>query len=87
MLAFGLLAYVMEANRFPIAPTILGLVLGGMLEQNLVTSLIKADGSVTAFFTRPIAGGLGIATLLVWVSPLLLRHLRRGAATAAQPGE
>ncbi len=44
MLVFGLLAYVMEANAFPIAPTILGLVLGGMLEQNFVTSMIKADG-------------------------------------------
>ena len=59
MLAFGLLAYVMEANRFPIAPTILGLVLGGMLEQNFVTSMIKADGASLAFFARPIAGALG----------------------------
>ena len=59
MLAFGLLAYVMEANRFPIAPTILGLVLGGMLEQNFVTSMIKADGESAAFFERPIAGRWG----------------------------
>ena len=77
MLAFGLLAYVMEANRFPIAPTILGLVLGGMLEQNFVTSLIKADGQISAFFARPIAGVLGVATLLVWLSPLIVRLVRR----------
>lgn len=77
MLVFGLFAYLMEANRFPIAPTILGLVLGGMLEQNLVTSLIKADGSMAAFFSRPIAGGLGVATLLVWFSPLLLKIVRK----------
>ncbi|MEO5961356.1 MAG: tripartite tricarboxylate transporter permease [Opitutaceae bacterium] len=77
MLAFGLLAYAMEANRFPIAPTILGLVLGGMLEQNFVTSMIKADGRLAAFFERPIAGALGVATLLVWVSPLMLGWLRR----------
>ncbi len=57
MLAFGLLAYCMEANGFPIAPTILGLVLGGMLEQNFVTSMIKAGGNPLAFFERPIAGG------------------------------
>jgi putative tricarboxylic transport membrane protein len=76
MLVFGLLAYVMEANRFPIAPTILGLVLGGMLEQNFVTSMIKADGNVMAFFERPIAGVLGLVTLLVWLSPLVVRSWR-----------
>jgi TctA family transporter len=77
MLAFGLLAYVMEANRFPIAPTILGLVLGGMLEQNFVTSMIKADGNFGTFFSRPIAGVLGIVTILVWLSPLIIRAVKR----------
>ena len=76
MLGFGLLAYGMEANRFPIAPTILGLVLGGMLEQHFVTSLIKADGAGSAFFARPIACGLGIATMVIWLSPLMVRWLR-----------
>src|SRR5688572_582947 len=79
MLGFGLLAYVMEANRFPIAPAILGLVLGGMLEQNFVTSMIKADGNFGAFFARPIAGTLGVATILVWLSPVVFRRLRRAA--------
>ncbi len=78
MLAFGLLAYVMEANEFPIAPTILGMVLGGMLEQNFVTSMIKADGNPLAFFERPIAGVLGIVTILIWFSPLVVRTLGRG---------
>ncbi len=71
MLAFGMLGYVMESNRFPIAPAILGLVLGGMLEQHFVTSLLKADGDWTAFFARPLAGALGVATLLVWLSPFI----------------
>lgn len=73
MLVFGLLAYVMEANAFPIAPTILGLVLGGMLEQNFVTSMIKADGNLLAFFARPIAGSLGVVTIAVWLSPVVRR--------------
>jgi TctA family transporter len=77
MLVFGVLAYAMEANRFPIAPTILGLVLGGMLEQNFVTSMIKADGNFGAFFERPIAGSLGVVTLLVWLSPFVIGWLRR----------
>jgi TctA family transporter len=85
MLAFGLLAYAMEGNGFPIAPTILGLVLGGMLEQNFVTSMIKADGSLGAFFARPIAGMLGVATIAVWLTPLVLRRLRQRQVSRSQP--
>ncbi|NCW86811.1 MAG: C4-dicarboxylate ABC transporter permease, partial [Oxalobacteraceae bacterium] len=44
ILCFGVIAFVMEENGFPIAPVILGAVLGKMLEENLVTSLIKSDG-------------------------------------------
>jgi TctA family transporter len=72
MLAFGLLAYVMERNDFPIAPTILGMVLGGMLEQNFVTSMIKAGGNPLAFFERPLAAVLGVATMLIWFAPFFL---------------
>ena len=84
MLAFGLLAYVMEANEFPIAPTILGLVLGAMLEQNLVTSMIKVEGNPLGFFDRPIAAALGVITLLIWLSPIAIRLLgrRRASSTA-----
>jgi TctA family transporter len=48
-----------------------------MLEENFVTSMIKSDGRVLAFFERPIAAALGAMTLAVWFLPLLLRHLRR----------
>jgi TctA family transporter len=48
-----------------------------MLEQHLVTSMIKADGDLLAFVERPVAGGLAAATLLVWLSPLVLGWWRR----------
>jgi putative tricarboxylic transport membrane protein len=82
MLAFGLLAYFMEANDFPIAPTILGLVLGAMLEQNFVTSLIKVDGNPLGFFGRPIAAALGVVTLLIWLFPIAIRLLSRGRSSS-----
>jgi TctA family transporter len=66
MLAFGVIGFLMEENDFPVAPVILGIVLGPMLEQSFVTSMIKSDGSFLAFFARPIAGVLGAVTLLVW---------------------
>ena len=76
MLVAGVIAYLLEANRFPIAPAILGVVLGGMLEENFITSMIKSNGSLAAFFQRPIALGLAVITLLVWFAPLVLRGLR-----------
>ena len=76
MLVAGLLAYVLEANGFPIAPAILGVVLGEMLEENFVTSMIKSDGSLLAFFGRPIAATLGALTLAAWFLPPIIRRLR-----------
>jgi putative tricarboxylic transport membrane protein len=66
MLVMGLIGWLMEQNGFPIAPAILGLVLGEMLEQNFMTSMIKADGAFIMFFERPIAAALGVTTLLIW---------------------
>ena len=48
MLVAGVVAYVLEENGFPIAPAILGVVLGGMLEENFITSMIKSDGNLLA---------------------------------------
>ena len=80
MLAAGLIAYVLEENQFPIAPAILGVVLGGMLEENFITSMIKSDGNLGAFFSRPIAAGLAVITILIWIVPTLLKLLRRSRA-------
>ncbi|CAN5820346.1 tripartite tricarboxylate transporter permease [soil metagenome] len=78
MLVAGVVAYLLEQNDFPISPLILGVVLGGMLEENLVSSLIKSNGDPVAFFERPISATLGVVTILIWLSPLFRR--RRHAA-------
>ncbi|MBL6946437.1 MAG: tripartite tricarboxylate transporter permease [Rhodospirillales bacterium] len=77
MLVLGIIAYVMEENQIPVAPAILGIVLGPMLEDNFLTSMIKSDGSIVGFFDRPISAVLGIATILVWMIPLVLMFKRR----------
>jgi TctA family transporter len=66
MLVMGVAGWVLEENGFPVAPIILGLVLGEMFEHNFMTSMIKADGSFLAFFERPIAGVLGVLTVAIW---------------------
>lgn len=70
MLVMGVLAYFMEENGFPVAPTILGIVLGTMLEDNFMSSMIKADGDLMGFFSRPIAATLGVLVIAVWLVPL-----------------
>ena len=83
ILVFGLLAFVLEENGFPVAPAILGVVLGQMMEENFIKSMIKSDGDVTAFVTRPIAGGLAAATCIILLWPVgawAWRRLFRAAA-------
>lgn len=75
MVVMGLIGWLMEEHGFPIAPAILGLVLGEMLEQNFMTSMIKADGAFIMFFERPIAATLGVMTLLIW-GTMLWRGIR-----------
>lgn len=77
MLIFGILAWLMEENGFPVAPAILGIVLGRMLEDNFMSSMIKADGDIAGFFSRPISAVLGVVTISIWVLPPLLKLLRR----------
>ena len=80
MLAAGVAGFFMERWGFPVAPTILGVVLGTMVEEQFFASLIKADGNLLVFFERPIAGTLGALCLLIWLWPLARRLRSRGAA-------
>lgn len=84
MLILGVMAYVMEENGFPVAPAILGIVLGPMLEDSFMSSMIKADGDLLGFFSRPIAATLGVVAIVLWLVPLL-GLLRRRAGKVVAP--
>ncbi|MDR7094256.1 tripartite tricarboxylate transporter permease [Hydrogenophaga laconesensis] len=56
MLAFGLIGFFLRHYGYPMAPLVLGIVLGDLLEKNLRRALILSDGDLSPFFTRPIAG-------------------------------
>ncbi len=77
ILVFGVLAFVLENNGFPVAPAILGMVLGNLLEENFVTSMIKSDGNMLMFFTRPLAGALAFFTIVVLLWPVASYFWRR----------
>ena len=71
ILATGFMSFIMQENGFPVAPLILGMIMGELLEENFMQAMIAADGNILAFFSRPIAATLGITTILVWFSPLI----------------
>lgn len=64
MMAFGILGFLMRLMRYPMAPLILGIILGGMIDQNLRRSLVLFERDPTAILTRPIAMGLVVLCLV-----------------------
>jgi TctA family transporter len=85
--AFGVIGYVMERNGYPVAAMVLGIVMGTMVEQSFVTSLIKSDGSLLPFFERPVSAVLASITILCLAWPLAAiayeRWTSRGGAAQA----
>ena len=63
MLVFGLIGFVLRDLKFPVAPLILGLVLGDLLDKNLLRGLTLTAGDVSPFFTRPVSAVLCAITL------------------------
>lgn len=74
---FGIVGYFMDRNGYPVAALVLGAVMGTMVEQNFVTSLIKSDGSVLPFFNRPVASVLALMTFAAMLWPLGVWFKRR----------
>jgi len=74
MLAFGLLGFALRLLNYPMAPLVLGLVLGDLLEKSLRRGLVLSDGDLTPFFTRPISAALCALIVLIVVSQFVLRR-------------
>ncbi|WP_306222899.1 tripartite tricarboxylate transporter permease [Bosea beijingensis] len=79
MLAFGVLAFVLEENDFPVAPVILGVVLGPLLEEYFINSMIKSDGRLIGLVDRPIAAVLAAITIGI-IGWTVIASLRAGKA-------
>jgi TctA family transporter len=76
----------MEANGYPVAAMVLGIVMGTMVEQAFVTSLIKSDGSILPFFERPVAAILAAMAIGALLWPVMVwawRKVRPVQAAAA----
>jgi putative tricarboxylic transport membrane protein len=76
LIAFGLLGFLMSKFGFPVAPLILGFVLGDAMERAVRQSLAMSEGNPLILVSRPISAFLLAMALLILVSPLW-RRLRR----------
>ena len=68
MVIIGVIAVGFRVLNFPLAPLLLGFILGGMLEENLRRALLISDGSLEFLWQRPITAtiiAITIATLLI----------------------
>ena len=90
MVAVGVGAFFLRRRGYHMAPFVLGLVLGGLLDKSLRRGLVLSGGNLAPFFTRPICAVLAtvtILTILLYVPPVrlglgtLIRRRRRVAAS------
>ncbi len=75
--AIGLLGFLMRRYEFPVAPVVIGLILGPLAELQLRRALSISQGDATVFLTHPLSASILAATVLVLVGPRLWRRLRR----------
>ncbi|MGQ9637938.1 MAG: tripartite tricarboxylate transporter permease [Thermodesulfobacteriota bacterium] len=73
MIGFGILGYILRQMNYPMAPLVLGIILGDLMDKNLRRGLVLTDGDLSPFFTRPICLVLWIMTfssILLSITPL-----------------
>jgi len=84
-LAFGVIGFAMARSEYPIAPLVLGAILGPLAERHFVTTMISSGNDWTVFFTRPISGTLMVILVLLVLLLGYRAYKARGQRTAG-PG-
>jgi hypothetical protein len=80
IVVFGVVGYLFERWRFPIAPMVLGCILGPVAETSFLTTMISYRNDWTVFFTRPVSAVVMALTALALLYPLYRRfRIRRRA--------
>ena len=72
--AIGVAGYLMRAGRSPLAPAVIGLILGPMAEQQLRRSLAIAQGDPRIFVSRPLSAVLLLLAVVALIGPRLIRR-------------
>jgi len=77
MVGFGVLGFILRKLDVPTVPVILGILLGGNMEDALRRSMVISDGDFTYLFSSPISIGLWIMAIAGFVAPMFLRNFLR----------
>ena len=75
MVGFGVLGYVLRKLDVPTVPVILGILLGGNMENALRRAMVLSDGDALFLWSSPIAIGLWIFAIAGFVAPMFMRGL------------
>jgi putative tricarboxylic transport membrane protein len=78
LLVFGVLGYILRRFGYPIAPVVVGLILGPMAEQQLRRALAISQGDIGYLFASPIAIVLYVAAFLAVAVPMYFRLKGKG---------
>ena len=84
MLLAGVAGYFLEKLNVPLAPIILGMILGPMAEQSVRRALLISRGDASELLTRPISATLAVATLLVIAWPIVKAIRKKRAAAQSR---
>jgi putative tricarboxylic transport membrane protein len=74
---FGLLGFVMRRWSIPVAPAVIGLILGPLAETQARRALAISQGDPMVFLTQPISAAILAVSLLLLVIPIVVRLARR----------
>ena len=77
ILAFGVIGYLFDRYRFPVAPMVLGTILGPLGESSFLRSMIRYDNDWTIFFRRPMSCTMLVLAAIAFAFPLLSRAAQR----------
>jgi len=80
MILIAVIAIFLRLATFPLAPLLLGFILGGLMEENLRRSLMLSDGELSFLWERPITLSFTVISVLVLVAPILLTAFNRRRA-------
>ncbi|HYG91135.1 MAG TPA: tripartite tricarboxylate transporter permease [Azospirillum sp.] len=81
----GLAGFGMRVLNVPVAPCVVGLILGPLAEQQFRRALAISQGDPSVFLTHPISAALLVIAVLLVLGPMLLRRRQRAAGDTAQP--
>ena len=87
LMIFGVMGYAMRLHGYPIAPVVVGLILGPMAEAQLRRALAISQGDWSTLVSTPLAAGLLAVALAALVIPPILRWRGKGAVLKQIAGD